>query len=338
MRLLPDKVEAIRAYSRPNTVKQLRQFLGMVNFFSKVLPKAAENQAPLSNLLQGNARAKTPVEWTPAATQAFETCKESLAEATLLAHTNSGATLAIFSDASDHALKQFVDGAWQPLDFFSKKLSLAESTYGAYDCELLAVYLAVKYFRHMVEGRSFTVYTDHKPITYAFRKKNQQCSPRQFRLLDFISEFTTDILHIFGEDNIVADALSRINELESTLNYEALAPSQQEDDELQSYRENNSALQLRLVHLPDTKATSTRTARPFITKPFRKAAFNTVHRLSHPEANATLKLVTQCYESMKSDCRLWVRNARSQKSHATFLRPSAPFLRPYSNTSTSTIS
>ena len=65
----------------------------------------------------------------------------------MLAHPNPGATLAIFSDASDQAvgtaLKQFVDGAWQPLDFFSKKLSPAESKYGAYDRELLAIYLAV---------------------------------------------------------------------------------------------------------------------------------------------------------------------------------------------------
>ena len=97
--------------------KQLRQFLRMVNIFRGFLPKAAKNQATLSNLLKGNTRGKTLVEWTPAVIQAFETCKESLAEATLLIHFNSGLTLTIFSDASDHAvgaaLKQFVDGAWR---------------------------------------------------------------------------------------------------------------------------------------------------------------------------------------------------------------------------------
>ena len=128
-----------------------------------------------------------------------------------------------------------------------------------------------------MEGRSFTVYTDHKPITYAFGKENQQCSPRQFRHLHFISQFTTDIRHISGEDNIVVDAHSRIDEFQSIFNYEALAASQQDDEELQSYRESNSTLQLRLIHIPDTNATvfchvSTRAARPFITKPFRKAA------------------------------------------------------------------
>ena len=120
--------------------------LGDGEFLQEIPSKAAENQAPLSNLLQGNARGKTPVEWTPAAIQAFETCKESLAGATLL---NPGATLAIFSDAADHAIgaavKQFVDGAWKPHDFLSKKLSPAESKYTAYDRELLAIYLTIKH-------------------------------------------------------------------------------------------------------------------------------------------------------------------------------------------------
>ncbi|XP_025835993.1 uncharacterized protein LOC112906301 [Agrilus planipennis] len=78
-------------------------------------------------------------EKTPEATQAFEACKESLSQATLLAHPKMNATLAIFTDASDYAvgavLQQLVDNNWQPLDFFSKKLSLAELNYAAYDRE-----------------------------------------------------------------------------------------------------------------------------------------------------------------------------------------------------------
>ena len=92
----------------------------------------------------------------------------------------------------------------------------------------------------------------HGPQTHHLRlEEEKQCSSRQFRHLEFKSQFTSDIRHISGEDNIVADALSRIEEL----NYEALAASQQDDEELQSYRENNSALQLRLIHIPDTNAT-----------------------------------------------------------------------------------
>ena len=91
-----------------------------------------------------------------------------------------------------------------------KKLSPAESKYSAFDRELLAIYLAVKHFRHMVEARNFIIYTDHKPITFAFRQKPDKCSPRQFRHLDFISQFSTDIRHVSGSNNVVAEALSRI--------------------------------------------------------------------------------------------------------------------------------
>jgi len=54
---------------------------------------------------------------------------------------------------------------------------------------MTASYEAVKYFRHMLEARRFTVLTDHKPLTFAFHKKRDKCSPRQFNHLDFISQF-----------------------------------------------------------------------------------------------------------------------------------------------------
>jgi cleavage and polyadenylation specificity factor subunit 1 len=64
----------------------------------------------------------------------------------------------------------------------------------------------------MLEARHFTILTDHKPLTFAFHQKRNKCSPRQFNHLDFISQFTTDIRHISSQDNIVADALSRVEQ------------------------------------------------------------------------------------------------------------------------------
>ena len=62
----------------------------------------------------------------------------------------------------------------------------------------------------MLEGRIFTVYTDHKPLVHAMLKETEPWSARQQRHLSFISEFTTDIQHIPGKDNVVADCLSRL--------------------------------------------------------------------------------------------------------------------------------
>ena len=147
------------------------------------------------------------MKWTQEAETVFENSKMSIAQATLLAHPRINAPLAIFCDASDFtigaALQQRIDDDWGPLTFFSRKLSIAKRKYATYDRELLAIYEAVTYFRHMLEARVFTVYTDHKPITYAFLKKDSQCTLRQFRYLDFISQFSTDIHHVSGEENVV---------------------------------------------------------------------------------------------------------------------------------------
>jgi hypothetical protein len=96
--------------------------------------------------------------------------------------------------------------AWQPLAF-SRKFIQAQQKYSAYDHELLVIYEAVKHFRHMLEARHFIIFTEHIPITFAFQQKRDKCLPRQFNHLDFAAHFTTDIRHISGQDNVVADAL-----------------------------------------------------------------------------------------------------------------------------------
>ncbi|XP_050665912.1 uncharacterized protein LOC126966079 [Leptidea sinapis] len=195
---LEEKVQAVQDYPPPKTVKELRRFLGVINFYRRFIPGAAAIQAPLNALLAGpKTKGSHPVNMTLELLEAFKRCKSSLSHATLLAHPDTTAELAIQTDASDHAigavLQQSKGNTWQPLAFFSRKLSPSQKKYSPYDRELLAIYEAIRYFRYMVEARTFTIYTDHKPITFAFSTQRDSCSPRQFRYLDFISQFSTDI-------------------------------------------------------------------------------------------------------------------------------------------------
>lgn len=255
-RPLPARVQVIRDYQMPKTARDLRRYLGMLNFYRRFLPGAAETLAPLNDLLRNNMKGKAPITWTPQAERAFEASREKLAQATLLAHPRSDAELALFTDASDHsvgaALQQRNGDDWEPLAFYSKKLSPTEAKYSAFDRELLAIYLAIKYFRHMVEARNLTVYTDHKSLIYAFRQKPEKCTPRQFRHLDFVGQFTTDIRHVSGDENVIADALSRIEGLQSPMDYTALAVSQENDEELKKYLQQESGLQLKKIEIPGT--------------------------------------------------------------------------------------
>lgn len=315
---LDDKVQAISDFPVPKTVRELRRFLGMINFYRRFIPTAAQIQAPLNALLTGSVKPSHPVEIQGKSQEAFEACKKSLCTAALLAHPDSQAKLGLVTDASDTAigavLQQLKDGAWQPLAFFSRKLSPAQIKYSPYDRELLAIYESIKYFRFMLEATHFTVYTDHKPLCYAFHERKSSCSPRQYRHLDLISQFTTDIQHISGTSNVVADTLSRIEELQVPVDLEVLAKLQAKDPELAEYLQGSEEKSLRLtkMDLPGSPIklycdVSTPTFRPFVPKPLRLQIFNCLHSLSHPGANATAQLIAQrfVWPRMRKECREW---------------------------------
>ena len=87
-----------------------------------------------------------------------------------------------------------------------------------------------------MEGRKFTLYTDHKPLTFAMASSADR-SPRQTRHLSYIAEFTTDIQHVKGKYNVVADALSRIQAIAlPTVDYVLLAKDQANSEEIAAYR------------------------------------------------------------------------------------------------------
>jgi RNase H-like domain found in reverse transcriptase len=139
--------------------------------------------------------------------------RAAVSAATLLAHPSPAADLVLVTDASGShvgaVLQQRCTGqAWRPLGFFSQKLSPAESRYSAFDRELLAVFSSILHFKHLLEGRHFSVFSDHKPLAGALHKVADLKSDRQRRQFSFIAEFVSEIKHIAGAANVVADTLS----------------------------------------------------------------------------------------------------------------------------------
>ncbi|MFN9939383.1 MAG: Ty3/Gypsy family RNase HI domain-containing protein, partial [bacterium] len=106
-------------------------------------------------------------------------------------------------------LQQKVVKGWKPLAFYSKKLASAEVKYSTCDRELLDAFSTIRHFRFLLEGRQFQLLTDHKPLVAAMTRVSPPQSARQQRHLAYISEFTTDLRHTPGAENVVADALSR---------------------------------------------------------------------------------------------------------------------------------
>ncbi|UYV83988.1 hypothetical protein LAZ67_X000803 [Cordylochernes scorpioides] len=245
---LPTKVKAILEYKKPKTVHELRIFLGMLNFYRTFLNNAAETQAILHEYLRGaKKKDRSEIKWTEEAEVQFEKCKQALANTAPLAYPDTELPISLCTDASDRAvgsvLQQLDNNNWKPIAFFSKKLNPAQCNYSTYDRELLAIYLSIKFFKHLLEAREFTILTDHKPLIYAFKQKNEKASPIQLRHLQYISQFTTDIKYIKGTDNIVADALSRVDAI-TTIDYEEIAKEQTGDSELQNLISKNTSLKL----------------------------------------------------------------------------------------------
>ena len=155
-------------------------------------------------MLSSAQHSQAPLNLSPAAESAFTQIKDALADASLLVHPIPDAPTCIVTDASDTAvgavLQQLIGEDWSPIAFFSKKLQPSETRYSAFDRELLAAYLAIKHFRHFVEGRSFHILTDHKPLTYALQKNSDRLSPfRKAQILTCNSDShngSRDHLHI----------------------------------------------------------------------------------------------------------------------------------------------
>jgi len=169
----------------------------------------------------------------------------------------------------------------------------------------------------MLEARHFTILTDHKPLTFAFHQKRDKCLPCQFNHLDFVFKFTTDIRHISGQDNVVADTLSRVEVITAPVTHEALAAAQEKDDELRTLLVSTTALQLEKILIPGTSVelycdTSSGKPRPYVPSPLRLQIINFLHSLSHLGIRATAKLVSQrfVWPAIQKNCRTWARGCQ----------------------------
>ena len=350
IRPLEEKVQVVRDFPLPTSHRKLREFLGLINFYHRFIPHAADLLHPLNQLLTSHKEGSRTVSWTDEARKAFETAKDALVKATLLTHPQLNGQLAIMTDASDAAvgavLQQKVGIQWCPISYFSKKFKPAETRYSTFDRELLAIYLAIRHFRHMVEGRQFCVFTDHKPLTRALTSRSTQHSPRQVRHLDLISQFTGDIRHVNCVDNPVADALSRIevNALQQCqgIDFDELAKAQTNDPDLAALQSSSMSLNLESVPVPASDTTlicdlSLGVPRPFVPQAYRRKVFDSLHSLSHPGVRATERLLAARYvwPNIKADVRKWAQSclqcqrAKVQRHTitplATFSTPDARF-------------
>jgi transposase InsO family protein len=229
-------------------------------------------------------------------------------------------------DASDShvgaVLQQRRGGGWLPLSFFSKKLSAAEQRYSAFDRELLVAYLSIRHFRFMVEGRQFTLFTDHMPLVAALHRVSPPWTARQQRHLSFLAEFNVTLVHTPGVENVVADSLSRpggpapvcaVSAAEPPpVVWSELAAAQRADPALPPFL-NDTALQIAYHPLQNGQQLvgdlSTGSFRPLVPEPYRRRVFDSLHGMAHPGVKATKRLVSARYvwPGLAADVSAWCK-------------------------------
>jgi hypothetical protein len=229
----------------------------MLNFYRRFLYHAAATQTRLHDVLSSPSQELPPHHLDTGPPKSIRRVQGEL-----VSRHSTGAPLSIHATCTRHRCLQVRHGCratptrqeclTAPRSLKKRKLNSAEQKYSAYDRELLANYEAVKHFHHILEARHFTIFTDHKTITYAFQQKWDKYLLRQFKHIDFVAQFTTDIGDISGQDNVVAVALSRVESVTAPPSYNALAASQGGDDELRTLLGSTTALRLEKLPIPGT--------------------------------------------------------------------------------------
>ena len=197
----PKKVEAILRIAPPRTKRQLRHFLGMINFYRDVWRRRSHILAPLTAMVS----AKAKFDWGKKQQQAFDTMKRVMSKQTLLTFPDFNKEFHIYTDASDYQLGAVIMQDGKPLAFYSRKMNQAQRNYTTGEQELLSIVETLKEFRNILLGQKLIVHTDHKNIVYG-NLSNARIA--RWRLL--LEEFGPQYVHIAGKKNIVADALSRM--------------------------------------------------------------------------------------------------------------------------------
>jgi hypothetical protein len=249
---------------------------------------------------------------------AFEKCKQEICLAAELAHPQPDAAIFLSVDASaTHVGAALQPGQTpRPLAFFSAKLTAAQQKYSAFDRELRACYLAIRHFRWSLEGRSFYILTDHKPLTFAIHRLSDAWSARQQQQMSYVVEFTSDIRHVAGKNNMVADALSRLAAAIATpsaavVDFKEMARLQSTCSDTATLA-RESSLQVQQVSVQGSTLLcdmSGQRIRPLVPAEMRKTVFLEVHGLSHPGIRATKRLISSrfVWRGCASDVAAWSR-------------------------------
>lgn len=204
-RMDPKRTESIANMKPPTSKKQLRSYLGLVNYFSTFIPGMAKVARPLYE----RCHTEQNFHWAEAEMTAFKELQQLIVQAPKLEFLNYDEKIILRTDASDIAaggvLFQEYNNRIHIIQFMSTAFSKSERNWSTIEKEAYALYYCILHCNHFLSGHHFILQTDHKNLVYLHRAEVPKLVRWRLRLQEY--DFTVE--HIPGKDNIVADILSR---------------------------------------------------------------------------------------------------------------------------------
>ncbi len=168
-----NKVQAILAIQLPKGVKQLRHFLGMVQYYRALWARRSDMLAPLTALVgecgqtkitKAKGTKKVPWHWDEVHQRAFNHVKATIARDVVLTYPDYSEVFKIYTDTSSKQLGAVITQKNRHCAFFSWKLFVAQRKYSVTKIELLAIVETLNEFKGMLWGQPIKVFTDHKNL------------------------------------------------------------------------------------------------------------------------------------------------------------------------------
>ncbi|MEL7426754.1 MAG: RNase H-like domain-containing protein [Bacteroidota bacterium] len=204
----PKKIESVSSLCPPNSVDQVRSFLGLAGYYRKFIPNFASLSAPLVALTKKGSK----FLWSTEHAASFQTLKQLLCDAPILAYPDFRQPFVLQTDASDHGLGAVLTqvdsaGCEHVIAYASRSLSDRERRFSATEKETLAMVFGTDHFRAYLLGRPFTLVTDHSALRWLH---SVEPKGRLGRWLMDLQEYSFQVQHRPGSANGNADALSRL--------------------------------------------------------------------------------------------------------------------------------
>jgi hypothetical protein len=222
----PEKTQVIRDWPIPNNISDLRSFLGCIGYYRQFIRDFAKIAEPLYKL----ERKGTVYNWNKESDVAFQTLKQKLISAPILAYPRLDLSFTLDTDACDTGigavLSQEQEDGERPIAFAARALTKAERNYSTTRKELLALVWGMEHFAPYLVGNMFTARTDHNALKWLnnFKEPKGQVA----RWIERLSIFNFTIEHRPGRKHGNADGVSR-RPWEDELETQTGAPSVDEN-------------------------------------------------------------------------------------------------------------